>query len=124
MTPGSRTKTVVLAIILLSSSSGLGLPCWVAKDRPDSESGSVTQRDSTQSSLSQRMMSHCRWTVLESGNRNMEYSLEVDTPRSESNTNWDRTFLSGHLRRGNNYQDWRERGRERVYLPFTVEKPD
>ena len=46
------------------------------------------------------MMSHCRWTVLESGNLNIEYSLEVATPRLESNTNWDRTFLSGHLRRG------------------------
>ena len=119
VTPGSTTNTVVLAIILLSSSSEPEDPCWVARDRPDSESGSVTQRDSPHSSRSQRRMSHWTWTVLESGNRNIEYSFDVEIPRLESNTNWDRTFLSGHLRRGNNYQDWRGGGRE-VSLPFTV----
>ena len=121
VTPGSTTKTVVLAIILLSSSSEPEEPCWVARDRPDSESGSVTQRDSPHSSRSQRRMSHWTWTVLESGNRNIEYSLDVEIPRSESNTNWDRTFLSGHLH-----------GRIVIMtellslflLPFIVEKSD
>jgi len=34
--------------------------------------------------------------VLESGNLNMEYSLEVETPLEESNTNWERTLRCGH----------------------------
>ena len=98
VTPGSTTNTVVLAIILVLSSSSSEAEVGAGRERPVSESGSVTHRGSSQSSLSQSRMSHWRWTVLESGNRNMEYRREVDTPRLGSNRNWVNTFLSGHLR--------------------------
>ena len=94
VTPGSITNTVVDAIILWSSSSST--PLCLASDLP-SDSGSVMQRVSTQSSVLQIRMSHWRWTVLESGNRNMEYSFEDETPLEESNTNWERTLRCGHL---------------------------
>ena len=84
VTPSSITNTVVDAIILCSSSSWL--PLCFAKERP-SESGSVTHRDSPQSSDLQMRMSHCKWTVFESGKQNMEYSFEVETPCEESKTN-------------------------------------
>ena len=105
VTPGSTTNTVVLAIILVLSSSSSEAEVGAGSDRPVSESGSVTHRGSSQFSLSQSRMSHWRWTVLESGNRNMEYRREVDTPTLGSNRNWVNTFLSGHLRQKDDFNN-------------------